>query len=108
FLPVMQSSDATTTGYTIEHNQQELSDLQAQIYATEAAIAQLGSMSRIQAGAAKLGMATPSAQPVAVTVNVAPSGQLLLPRRFLPPPPPAATPSSHSVLTSLLHVLALR
>ena len=109
FLPVIQSSDATTTGYAISRNQQELDDLQAQIHSSEAAIADLGSMDRIQSEAARLGMTPAGGKSVDITVNAAPSEQILLPRRYVPPAeagPPAVAP--RGLLQSLLGALSRR
>jgi uncharacterized protein YlxW (UPF0749 family) len=109
FLPVVQSSDATTTGYTIRHHQQDLSDLQARIHAAESAIADLGSMNRIRTEASRIGMVPADGRGVVVTVNAPPASQVLLPRRYLPPPQPdTGAAGQHSLLSSLLDLLSLR
>ncbi len=85
FLPVLQNSDATSTGYQIEREQQQLDDLRAKTYALQAQVADLGSESRIRQEAARLGM-VPAGRAVAVAVNVpAPSG-VFLPRGLQPTP----------------------
>lgn len=106
FLPVVQSSDATATGYTIRRHQQELADLQASIHRSEAQVAQLGTMSRIRDEAARLGFGPSSRAGVNVSVPMSPSDQLFLPRRYLPKATPEATPSGgHGLLWTVLHAL---
>ncbi|HEY7294978.1 MAG TPA: hypothetical protein VH916_08035 [Dehalococcoidia bacterium] len=85
FLPVLQNSDATSTGYQIERDQQRLDDLRAKTYTLQAQIAQLGSESRIQQEAARLGM-VPVGRAVDVTVNVPAPGGVFLPRGLQPTP----------------------
>lgn len=107
-LPVVQSSDATTTGYAIRTHEQELADLNAKTYTIQAQIAQLDSIGRIQQEAARLGMVPAPPQAAAVSVNAATPGELLLPRRYLPQPVAIPEPPQHGLLWQALHVLSLR
>ncbi len=88
FLPVLQNSDATSTGYQIEHAQQQLDDLRARTYALQAQVADLGSESRVRQEAARLGM-LPAGRAVDVTVNVPAPAGVFLPHGLLPTPAPA-------------------
>src|SRR5438270_380518 len=85
-LPVVQSSDATQTGYAIQRDEQELADLSARTDALQAQVAQLGSMSRIRAEAARLGMTASAGQGVNVSVSIPAPAGVLLPRSYLPTP----------------------
>ncbi|MHB8577978.1 MAG: hypothetical protein ACYDCQ_21920 [Dehalococcoidia bacterium] len=107
-LPVVQSSDATTTGYTIRRHEQELSDINAHVYQLQAEVAQLGSMGRIASEATRLGMLPGGQSAVPVTVNYAPPAKVVLPRRFVPDDIPSPAPTSHTVIWSLLHPLSPR
>lgn len=85
FLPVLQNSDATSTGYQIEREQQQLDDLRAKTYALQAQVADLGSESRIRQEAARLGM-LPAGRALDVTVNVPAPAGVFLPRGLQPTP----------------------
>ncbi len=85
FLPVLQNSDATSTGYQIEREQQQLDDLRAKTYALQAQVADLGAESRIRQEAARLGM-VPAGRAVAVVVNVPAPAGVFLPRGLQPTP----------------------
>jgi cell division protein FtsL len=106
-LPVMQDSDATTTGYTIRNHQQELADLNAQTYNIQAQIAQLGSMERIRLQAAQVGMVPAPRQTESVLINAAAPAGTLLPRRYLPQPPAVARAPQRGLLENFLHFLSL-
>lgn len=123
-LPVVQSSDAASTGYAIRQRQVELAALTARNEQLQAELAQLTSSERIRQRAASLGM-VPAPRPAAnVTVSVpAPPARLTLPRAYLAPTPtatagtvsatttPAAAapaPQRHGVLWHILHALRLR
>ena len=106
FLPVVQSSDATTTGYTIRRHEQELADLNAHIHETQAVIAQLGSMARIQSEAKRLGMVPAPTNAISVSVNQLAPGDPVLPRRYVPAAiQPSPTPH-HGVIWGILHPLS--
>jgi hypothetical protein len=107
-LPVVQSSDATTTGYAIQKHAQELADLDAQVYNTQAEVAQLDSTDRVRKDAARLGLvqATPAA--AAISVNAPAPDGVLLPRRFIPAPTPAPVSDvHHSMFWKVVHALPL-
>jgi hypothetical protein len=108
FLPVVQSSDATTTGYAISHREQELSYLNAQIHQLEADAAGLGSTGRIRSEAARIGMTPAGKGAVTVKVNYAAPADVVLPRRYLPNPIAAPVPVQHGVIWEILHPLSPR
>ncbi|MER3420008.1 MAG: hypothetical protein C4290_05565 [Chloroflexota bacterium] len=90
-LPVVQSSNLTTTGYEIRALEQRRSDLQAAIYNAQVDIAYLGSLERIEREArSRLGM-VPAERTVSVQVNVSPPPPRRIPARYLPEPPPTPT-----------------
>lgn len=94
-LPVVQSSDEAAQGYRIRALEQQKSDLDAQIYAGQAKIAQLGALARIDNEARnRLGM-VPASDVVAVTVDVPQTSDQVTttdPRAAAEPaPPPART-----------------
>ena len=93
FLPVLQNSDATSTGYQIEREQQQLDDLRAKTYTLQAQIADLGSESRIRQEAARLGM-LPAGRAVDVAVTVPAPDGVLLPRSLQPTPGVASAVAS--------------
>ena len=83
FLPVLQNSDATTTGYVIQREQQQLADLNAKTYELQARIAALGAASRIRLEAGRLGMVPAGRQSASVSVDVPAPMNLALPRSYL-------------------------
>ena len=107
-LPVMQDSDATTTGYAIRNNQQELADQNAQTYNIQAEIARLSSMERIRQQATQLGMVPAPRQTESVVINAAAPIETLLPRRYVPQPPVVAKAPQRGLLANFLHFLSLR
>lgn len=107
-LPVVQSSDATTTGYTIRRHEQQLADIDAQIYNTQADVAQLGSVARIHDQAARIGMVPTPTSAVDIAVSVPATNAVLLPRRYVPTPLAANTPPlTHSIAWKIRHALPL-
>jgi cell division protein FtsL len=83
-LPLVQSSDATTTNGNIQLLQQEKADWQARLHALELEIATLGSLDRIEREAiTRLHMKAPE-QTHYITVNVPAPEPRRLPSRFLP------------------------
>jgi len=108
FLPVVQSSDATATGYTISAHERELADLNGKIDGLQAQIAQLGATGRIKADAARIGMVPASSAPVTVAVNYPAPSTVVLPRRFVPAAVQAPLPPQHTLLWNLLHPLSPR
>jgi len=123
-LPVVQSSDAASTGYVIRQRQIELAALTARDEQLQAELAQLTSSERIRQRAISLGM-VPAPQPAAnITVTVpAPPARLTMPRAYLASTPVAsastelenATPAAaapaqqhHGILWRILRALRLR
>jgi cell division protein FtsL len=81
-LQVIQTSDATSTSYTIRHLEQERLDLSAQVHSLEAEVATLASLERVEREArARLGM-VPAENVLYLEVDVPPPQQQLVPRRF--------------------------
>jgi hypothetical protein len=107
-LPVVQNSDETTQGYRIRALEQQQSDLQAKIYAAEADVARLGTLSRINSEArGRLGM-VPAGQGVSVSINGPAPAFRPIPNRYVPPPPaPAPPPVRQSLWERLLRRLPL-
>jgi hypothetical protein len=107
-LPVVQSSDATTTGYSIQKRSQELADLNARVYNTQAEIAQLDSTERVRKEAARLGLVQPSPGAVSIAIEAPAPDGVLMPRRFMPAPPPAAPAARHhSLFWKVLHIVPI-
>ena len=116
-MPVVQSSDAAATGYTIRQRQTQLADLTAQDQGLQDDLANLVSASRVRQAALALGM-VPAPSPAAyVTVDApAPADDLTMPRAYLlqaeasaAAQAPATTPApAHSLLWRGLHLLHLR
>ena len=102
-LPVAQSSNAVATGYEIRLLEARRADLQASIHTTQAEVAALGSLERIDREAReRLGM-TPAERFMYVSVERAPA-TAAAPARFLQPDaPPPARPARgiRSVLSKL-------
>lgn len=107
-LPVVQNSDETTQGYRIRALEQQQSDLEAKIYAAQADVAQLGTLSRVDSAArGRLGM-VPASQQVAVDVSVPVPAFRQIPNRYaLAPAAPAPPPVKRSFWERLLNRLPL-
>jgi hypothetical protein len=104
-LPVMQSSDETTQGYRIRVLEQQRSDVEAQIYQTQAQIAQLGALSRIDSEAHNhIGM-IPVQRETAVTVSVPAPTARLLPNSYLPPEQASDATVHANIWQRLRHLL---
>jgi hypothetical protein len=85
-MPVVQTSNATTTGYENRRMEARKTDIQAAIYNAQTEIAQLGSLERIDKEArGRLGM-VPADRSTIVTVQEAAPEQRQVPARFLPQP----------------------
>jgi len=81
-LQVIQTSDATSTSYTIRRLEQERQDWSAQVHSLEAEVATLASLDRVEREAqGRLGM-VPAEKVLYLQVDVPPPQQQLLPRRF--------------------------
>ena len=84
FLQVIQTSDATSTGYTIRRLEQERLDSAAQVHRLEAEVASLTSLERVEREArGRLGM-VPAEKVLYLDVDVPPPRQELIPQRFSP------------------------
>ncbi len=95
-LPLVQSSDATTTNGNIQRLEQARADWQARLHEMELEVAGLGSLDRIEREATgRLHMTAP-AETHYLTVDVAAPERRKLPSRFLPPQP--AQPQAGSSL----------
>jgi hypothetical protein len=81
-LQVIQTSDATSTSYTIRRLEQDQRDWSAQVHSLEAEVATLASLERVGREArGRLGM-VPAEKVLYLEVDVPPPRQQLLPRRF--------------------------
>ena len=90
-MPVVQSSDAASTGYTIRQHQVQLADLTARDQGLQDDIAQLSSADRIRQEASKRGMVAVPHAALTVTIDTPrPSGGATLPGGYLTQQTPAA------------------
>jgi cell division protein FtsL len=93
-LQVIQTSDATSTGYTIRRLEQERLDWSARVHRLEAEVATLASLERVEREArGRLGMA-PAETALYLEVDVPPPSQQLVPRRFSASKPGADEPGA--------------
>ena len=84
-LPLLQSSQATTTGYTIRQLERQRNDWEARSHELEAEIASLAALDRIEKEAReRLNMQAPE-QTLYLGVDVAAPESHPIPNRFLPP-----------------------
>ena len=82
FLQVIQTSDATSTGYAIRRLEQERLDWSAQVHGLEAEVATLTSLERVEREArGRLGM-VPAENVLYLEVDAPPPRPELVPRRF--------------------------
>lgn len=80
---VMQTGDATTTGYSLRSLDQERLALQAEVHGLEAEVAALTSIERIEREArGRLGMAPPE-HVLSLEVQMDPPTHQLVPERYL-------------------------
>jgi hypothetical protein len=114
-MPVVQSSDAAATGYTIRQRQVQLADLTARDEGLQDDIAQLSSAKRIRSEATKRGMVAAPRAALTVTVDTPrPSGGATLPGGYLAlapqvsVAPTANAPAQHGKLWGVLHLLHLK
>jgi cell division protein FtsL len=83
-LQIVQTSQATTTNFSIQRLEQEKLELQTSVSNLEAQVAALSSLSRIEREAKRLGLTTP-AERRTVQVNVPwPGGEAMVPAGVLP------------------------
>jgi cell division protein FtsL len=101
-LQVMQTSDATTSGYNLMDLERQRLDRQAQVHALEAEIAGLTSMQRIEQEArGRLGMVSPE-RVLTLEMHKEPPAQQLVPQRYLTEKPAAEGGSWQGRLLRLL------
>jgi cell division protein FtsL len=82
-LQVIQTSNATTTGYNLQRLEDERSATQAEVHQLEAEVAVLTSIDRIAKEAGdRLGMA-PAGNTMTLEVHKQPPAQQLIPLRFV-------------------------
>jgi cell division protein FtsL len=106
-LPLLQSSQATTTGYSIRQLERQRNDWEARIHELEAEVASLASLDRIENEAHdRLNMQAPE-DTVYITVDVASPESQPIPERFLPPENQETTQGDKSWWQSLLDLLPL-
>lgn len=80
---VMQTGDATTTGYSVRGLEQQRLTLQAQVHDLEAEVAALTSIERVEREArGRMGM-TPPEQVMMLEVEAKPPTHQLVPERYL-------------------------
>lgn len=88
-LQVVQTSNVTSTGFTIQRLEQERLDWQARVHQLEAEVASLASLARVEQEArGRLGM-VPAETRLYLEINAPVPSQPLLPTRFAPTPEPA-------------------
>jgi len=104
-LPLLQSSQATTTGYNIRQLERQRNDWEARIHELEAEIASLAALDHIEREAhQRLDMRAPE-NTVYITVDVASPESQPVPDRFLPPKKQESAKEDKSWWQSLLDLL---
>ncbi|MGQ9573446.1 MAG: septum formation initiator family protein [Dehalococcoidia bacterium] len=84
-LPLLQSSQATTTGHTISQLERQRNHWQARIHELEAEVASLASLDRIEREARERLKMQPAEHVIYLTVDVPKPESHPVPARFLPP-----------------------
>jgi cell division protein FtsL len=106
-LPLLQSSQTTTTGYSIRQLERQRNDWEARTHELEAEVASLASLDRIEKDAHdRLNMQAPE-DTVYITVDVASPASQPIPERFLPPKNQETSQADKSWWQSLLDLLPL-
>lgn len=104
-LQVVQTSDATTTGYSLRDLDRQRADKLADIHQLEAEIAALTSIERVESEArGRLGMA-PAEDVITLEVHEQPPEQQPLPERFLRGARGLAPAENDSLAERLLRLL---
>jgi cell division protein FtsL len=104
-LPLLQSSQTTTTGYNIRQLERQRNDWEARIHELEAEIASLAALDRIENEAReRLHMEAPE-HTVYITVDVPRPESQPVPDRFLPPKKQEGVKEDQSWWQSLLDLL---
>lgn len=104
-LPLLQSSQATTTGDNIRRLERQRSDWEARIHELDAEIASLAALDRIDREARERLNMLPPEETVYLTVNVASPETQPFPARFLPPEKQETVKEDQSWWQSLLDLL---
>ena len=94
FIPLIQSSVATTTNSNVQRLDQERIDWEARLHELELDVATMGSLDRIEREAIERLHMTPPQETRYTTVDVPAPEQRRLPSRFLPPEPAPEEPGS--------------
>ena len=104
-LPLLQSSQTTTTGHNIRELEQQRNDWEARIHELEAEVASLASLDRVEKEAReRLHMEAPE-HTVYVTVDVAIPESHPIPDRFLPAEKQETSEADQSWWQSILDLL---
>lgn len=104
-LPLLQSSQTTTTGHNIGELERQRNDWEARTHELEAEIASLAALDRIEEEAhQRLGMEAPE-RTLYLTVDVASPESQPIPDRFLPPKKQESAEADQSWWQSLLELL---
>jgi cell division protein FtsL len=104
-LPLLQSSQATTTGYNIRQLERQRNDWEARTHELEAEIASLAALDRIEREAReRLHMQEPE-ETMYVIVDVARPESQPVPDRFLPPKKQESIKEDQSWWQSILDLL---
>ena len=104
-LPLLQSSQTTTTGHNIGELERQRNDWEARIHELEAEIASLAALDRIEREAhQRLDRRAPE-NTVYITVDVASPESQPVPDRFLPPKKQESVKEDKSWWQSLLDLL---
>jgi cell division protein FtsL len=104
-LPLLQSSQTTTTGYNIRQLERQRNDWQARIHELEAEIASLAALDRIEREARERLNMQPPEDTLYLTVDVARPESQPVPDRFLPPKKQETVKEDQSWWQSLLDLL---
>jgi cell division protein FtsL len=104
-LPLLQSSQTTTTGYNIRQLERQRNDWEARTHELEAEIASLAALDRIENEAReRLHMEAPE-DTLYITVDVPRPASQPVPDRFLPPEKQESVKEDQSWWQSLLNLL---
>ena len=106
-LPLVQSSDATSTNGNIQRLEQQKADWQARLHELELGVASLGSLDRIEREARERLKMTEPGETRYLTMDVPAPGERRLPSRFLPPQSAEQKRSASSIWEKLFGWLPL-
>jgi hypothetical protein len=89
-LPVLQNSAATSSGFKTQELRAEQAKLNGDIRTTEAEVAQLTSLTRIERRAGEIGLG-PGTNPIFVNVDQPGPAPAKIPSEYLPAPTPSTS-----------------